>query len=49
MTVLEQRYMEIVCHTLPMIAEALDSIAETLKKSEVTVINSNKPKEESNV
>lgn len=49
MTVLEQRYMETVCHSLPRIAEALESIAEVLKGSEVTVINSNKPKEDSNV
>lgn len=49
MTVLEQRYMETVLHCLPRITEALESIAEVLKGSEVTVINSNKPKEDSNV
>lgn len=49
MTVLEQRYVETVFHYLPRITEALESIAEVLKGSEVTVINSNKPKEDSNV
>lgn len=32
MTIIEQRTMEIICHYLPRIAQALEQIAQSLQK-----------------